>query len=229
MKSASSFLFLLVVFFSLLTGCKKYYCNQEEVAYLTLSQEDLKIDPYSGKETLVFKNLNGELIKLNNGTRYSTTDTRFEYAQEYANEYHDGCKGDYYTKESDYLGLQSLNDSNSIMINLGYSYTFDYPDTEKKIMLFFDTQDSKGWCFLGSYKFRHDSILGNHTGGDSVVAYHDKVTIGPKTFNNVVELYTHCPSPRAVEWFCTAYYSVTEGFVGIRSNLGKLWYLDARL
>jgi hypothetical protein len=228
MKSTITFFILLLVLLSLLIGCKKTKCVHNQVAHLTLSQNDRLIDPYIGNETLIFKNANGDSIVLTNGSRTTGTTTLYEYAQSYADEYHDGCTGDYFSREYDDLNISSQDDSNLITITIAYNYWFNNPDTTKSVNFYFNTKDSKGWCFVGHYGFRNDSIISLHDKYDSVVAYHNLISIGPKSFTNVTELYFLCTDPKCVEWYCTAYYSVKEGFVGLQSNFGTMWYLDRK-
>jgi hypothetical protein len=230
MKPKGLIKLLLFSFLSILSSCNKEPCDESAVANLILTESDRKINPYSGNEVLVFKNMNNDSFEMNLGAKKSGTHVQYRYAQDYADQYHDGCQGNYFTSDYEYFSVRSSNDSNLIMINLGNSYSFDYPTSNKKVFLFFDTKDSKGWCFAGTFNFSNDSLIDNPKNNyDSIVAFHDQIVIGPKSFKNIFELYTPCPSPRCTEWFCTAYYSITDGFVGLRSNFGKIWYLDEKM
>jgi len=228
MKKSILQLTLAILLLLVISSCNK--CVQHEIATLKFSQNDLSINPYSGNEILIFKNLNNDSIVLAKASRGTEGYTRYQIDYEEAKEYHHNCQGDYFTSETNWTEFGTIPDDSitSVRINLDFNYTLNNPTSDKNIWLFFyHGNDNSG--FWGNYKFNNDSIINYSKKTDSIVAYHTQINIGPKVFNNVYELYAHNEDDRNQEWFSIAYYSIKEGFCGVKSNFGKVWYLDRKI
>ena len=228
MKSFTLSLFIPVLLLAFCPGCMKTKCNQREIAHLTFTEEDLSINPYNGNEVLYFKSTDRESVVFSNGSRITKTYQEFKYDVEDAKEYHDGCRGDFFSKEYDYTDFRAQNDSNRMSVTLSNTYSFYQPQSVNYINLFFETSSLKGWGFSVSFEFRNDSLVDSEYMVDTIVAYHDQVTIGPKSYTGVIEIFAHQPLSACTEWFSTGYYSIKEGFVGFRTNTGITWYLDKK-
>lgn len=213
------------IFLFCLCSCNN--CIQHEITNLTFTAKDLSVNPYTGNEILTFKKLNGGSFVLSKGSRGKERNTIHQIENQDAKEYHHGCQGDYFTEESNWLVFETNpNDSITLVqINLDFTYTFQNPTYDKQIRLFFYHGNNNSG-FDGRFKFSNDSIFDFPDKTDSIVNYYTSINIGPKSFSNVYELYCPNGDTRNDEWFSTAYYSVTEGFCGVKSNFGELWYLD---
>jgi len=209
-----------------LSNCKKS-CEQNQVVDLKFSQEDLKINSYSGNEVLIFKNLSGDSLAFNKGMRYHEPYIRYKIDYEEAKLYHNGCQGDYFNAEQNETIFWALayDSTTKLSITLSFLYSFDNPTYKKSINLFFFHARDKS-AFDASFEFRNGSLYNLAGKSDSIVTYHNQLTLGTKTFSGVYELYCPNGDPRNPEWFRIAYYSITEGYLGFLSNLGQLWYLE---
>ena len=92
-------LLILIICSLLFFGCKK--CVQTQIAYLKFTQDELKIDPYSGKEHLRFIGSSGDTVVFQNGSRFNSHLVVYKDDYETAKLDHNGCQGDYYGKDQD--------------------------------------------------------------------------------------------------------------------------------
>ena len=216
--------FLLILISALIIGCHKQ-CVENQIKELKFSKEDLSVNPYDSSEKLVFKSPTGDSIILSGGFRQSEINTIHKIDFEEAFTYYNGCQGDYFTSEHNYMSLHdsSVNTS-GIHIELYFHYAFNNPTDDKGIWFIF-SQGEHISSFYGRYLFNHDSLFNEKGRWDSIVAFHKQINIGSKSFTNIYELYSHNPDSQNSEWFKTAYYSIQKGFCGVRSNFGTLWYI----
>lgn len=216
------FMFLLIGF----PGCKK--CTQNELANLKFTTDDLSINPYSGNEGLVFRNLTGDSIVFLQGKRAAYSSTYHQYPDA---DYNHSCPGDYYSKETDQTDFYTTSGTSSpyLGIELDFNISFENPDYEKTIFLEFFSPSTDISGFYGLFLFNNDSIFNYPKKYDTIVQKHSQLTIGPRTFANVYELYAMNREKIHPEWFSIAYYSTKEGFCGFKSTNGILWYLDRKL
>ena len=215
---------LSLVFFS----CKKK-CEQNQIVDLKFTQNDLIINPYSGDEVLIFKNLAGDSLTFNNGRRYNDRYTEYQIGYEEAKLYNSGCQGDFFNADKNVTIFWRIphDSETNLSITLYFLYSFKNPTLKTSINLFFfHGRDITG--FDATFEFRKDSLFNFPGKPDSIVAYHDQIMIGTKTFYRVYELSCQNGDLRNLEWFKIAYYSITEGYLGFLSNLGQLWYLDRK-
>jgi hypothetical protein len=219
---------LLVTIWVLCTNCNKK-CVETQIAVLKFTQNELSINPYDGAEILTFKNSDGDSIVFPKGTRKTEVQVITKISSGDAMEYHNGCTGDYFNK--DYNWMEKINEDyhSRFDINLKFLYSFEHPIMDKEIELFFYSwvnSQPGGDGFDGFYKFKVDTIYNELYPGDSIVSYYNVLAIGPKAFNNVYELCCENPDTRNKEWFSIAYYTIKEGLVGFKTNFGQTWYLD---
>jgi hypothetical protein len=74
--------------------------------------------------------------------------------------------------------------------------------------------------------FNHDTLYDKYPSSDSVYLYHQSITLGPKNFEKVYELFLYRSLNLNGDWATSLYYTIKEGIVGFNTNLGKKWYLD---
>ena len=99
MKLIHTLLILLLLI--LFSSC--YKCEQQQTATLRFTNDELKINPYSGNELLIFKDINGDSIAFPKGVRDTRNMRIYQYDYEAAKFDHHGCQGDYF--DSDINGL----------------------------------------------------------------------------------------------------------------------------
>jgi hypothetical protein len=225
------YLFLCLPLLFLVTSCHKP-CTQAQVADLRLTANDLKINPYSGEEILIYKTLNEDSVYFPSGVRKTESHVSYTYDSESAKLDHDGCQGNYFQAQDNWMiKNDSLSDSR-LDITLGFRYTLREPKTDKGFGLYFWIMGPQLLCFWGSYNFQEGALLNYTTAStnpsyrDSIVSYNPVISIGPKEFYNVYELYCQNPDDRDTAWISIAYYNLTDGLVGFKTTYGKTWYLD---
>jgi hypothetical protein len=214
--------FAAIIFFS---GCKKK-CDQTEIADLRFTTEDFNINPYTENESLTFKDLTGDSIFFNRGTRETSSFTYYQITDDYLIEENNGCRGNYFTLERDNTDFHSNTTANylsEIQIELGYNFSFS-DQTPSKYIYFGIYDNQSNTDFLEACHFTNDSLF-NSGNDNSIYAYHNQISIGPRTFSNIYELHGNNHGNNS-EYFTTAYYSITKGFCGFKTNLGKTIYLD---
>jgi hypothetical protein len=221
----------LLLVLLILAACNKP-CNQHQVAELRFTPEDLTINPYKGDEVLVFKSPAGGSVYFPAGQRKTENEIFYEYDTESAKIDHDGCQGDYYTTQYDWMVKSAVGIESRLDINLNFHYTMEKPRKGTGFTLYFWIKDPGLLCFWANYDFKpgilmNDSIWTRYPGyTDSIVALHPVLHLGPREFSDVYELYGHNPDHRDTAWICTAYYSIAQGLVGFKTTGGKTWYLD---
>jgi hypothetical protein len=218
------FRFFCVFFISLLLDCTKEKCNQQEIANLKFTPGDRAIIPYSGNETLTFKNYFGDSIVFEKGSKKITSNVDYQYTRHEALAFND-CQGNYITYEQDELDFYSSVGYGYLQIILSNSCSFADPKSGKYIVFNFFLGDSVNLHFDAIFQFSNDTLFDYPNKNDSIVAYHYQITIGPKTYSDVYELYQNNINPEYNDWYKTAFYSTIDGLVGLRTNYGKLWYL----
>ena len=224
-------LFSCLSFLLLGSGCHKQ-CIQNQIANLQFSEEDLKINPYTGKEILIFKTSDGNFVNFPAGIRKTEFHTIYEFDTESAYLRHDGCQGDYFQAMSNWMQKSDSFSDSWLSIKLNFRYSLNEPRMDKAFQLYFWILDSQLLCFGGNYSFNAGILLNDSTRSsnpiyrDSIVSYHPMILLGSKEFYNVYELYSSNPDHRDTAWISTAYYNLNYGLVGFKTTYGKAWSLD---
>jgi hypothetical protein len=225
-----SILSLGLSFSLLFTRCQK--CVQNEIGYLKFTQDELRINPYTAEEVLIFIDQNGDSVIFPAGVRKTEVREVHKYDYETAKLDHHGCQGDYFFADNNFMEKNDPKFPSSLSITLNFRYTIDKPNSDKAFTMFFFIETPKVYGFMGDYNFMLDTLLNYKTRyttqfyKDSVAAFHSILTLGPKTFFKVYELYCHNPDYRDTAWISTAYYSIKDGLVGFKTSFGETWHLD---
>jgi hypothetical protein len=227
MKSNFSLLFFCICGIFILSTCNKDKCNQHEIANLTFTQGDRSIIPYTGNETLIFKNTLGDSIVFEKGLKQISSNVEYQYTRHEALGNND-CQGDYITSEKDEMDFYASIGKGFLKIYFSNSYSFDHPVPIKYIDFILMPTDTVELAFLARFKFSNDTLFNYPNSKDSIIAYHNQITIGLKTFSDVYELYTSYIPLESPEWYKTAFYSTKDGLIGLRTNYGRLLYLDSK-
>ena len=230
MRQTIFYIILLLLGFSL-TNC--YKCEQNQVANLKFTQDELKINPYTGNEVLIFKNSNADSIVLPKGYRDSEISEIYKYDYETAKLDHHGCQGDYYYRETNYFSTQQNNPEAGLTIDLYFLYQLSNPTSEKLFDMFIYTKNTTFCGFSGRYQFNVDtlknySVYSTIPDHDSIAAFHSLFVINNKVYTNVYELHCQNKDTRFPEYYSLAYYSIKDGLVGFKTNYGTTWYLDSK-
>jgi len=221
-----SVIFIIIIISIYFVACQKDYheadnCTGREVAKFILSDNDRLINPYIGDEVLTFRNVIGDSVVLPNCKRY----TKPYYIHEYP--YNQRCPGDYVTSYNDRTEIYLKYNVNYLNIILTKHCSFDTPI--KWYNTFFLTFSFWGSFtqiqYGGIFFYVNDSLFAIRE-SDSIIAFHDQITLGPNTFTKVYELITIKEDTAYKDWNTTIYYSLIDGLVGMRHNQDSiLWYL----
>lgn len=218
----TTYQFLACSFFLILfTQCNK--CEQHQSGNLTLTPDDLTINPYTGNELIIFKNLNGDSAVFGQGSRIKTIETQYQYAAGENN----GCRGDYVELESNSTTFKSINTLWRFSIMLSFEYHFSDNSSSRFIsfrMSSDQTQNYHGYSDR-DLKYDVDTLYNRIYLTDTAYQFHRTLTLGQKSFNNVYEIKL-IGSPVSDELATCLYYSITEGIVGFITNRDENWYLD---
>ena len=176
----SAFFFLLIF-----NQCKK---EAKCLGKLTFTEAELKIIPYTGNETLVFKDSIGDSLIFKINDRGSYTYPYFKNPDSYE-------QTDYYEYEYNYISF-----INNDKIDLRFSNPF----ISNKTIKYFDINFNS---FTGTYEFDANNIAPS--------VFHDTLTIINKTFNSVYELKTLYLN---LSGNSLLFYTFNEGIVGFENN-----------
>lgn len=216
----STFVFILLA----LSGC--YKCEQQELASLHFTQEELRIIPYTSQQDLIFVSQSGDSVAFISTIRMNQYLKFYKYKNDTILGDKHGCLGDYYC--ADVNGFYS-SEVDHLQIQLSFLYRIDDPNSEKGINILIGFDIGKyppiPLIFYGSYKFEVDTLLNDPTSPDSIASYYQNLSIGGVNYHGVYELYCEIRDPRYPEWISTAYYSITDGLLGFRTNYNKSWEL----
>lgn len=203
----------------LFTGCYKYQCKGKQYPSVSFSQDDLKINPYSGEETLNFIDSINDSIIIFTGKGRSTSQL-FNYSNDPDGddvENHD-CFGDTYY--SDYNMTKFGSSSGWFEIDLSFSNELRTGSLEKLISIsIYNTTNP--WVYYDNdiFCFKTDSIF-NYSYSypvDKVVELINSLKLGNMSYNNVYKL--SCRSGNL-------YYSIEDGLVGFQTNNSTLFFLQ---
>jgi hypothetical protein len=218
----TTYYFLVCSFFLILfTSCNK--CEQHQTGFLTLTPDDLTINPYTGNELIIFKNLNGDSAVFDQGNRIKTIETQYQYAPWENN----GCRGDYVELESNNTTFKSINTLWKFSIMLSFDYHF--PDNGSARFISFKMSSDQTQNYHGysdrELKYDVDTLYNRIYLTDTAYQFHRSLTLGKNSFNNVYEikLIGYLVSD---ELAIILYYSIPEGIVGFITNRNENWYLD---
>jgi len=191
--------------------CKR--CHDKFIGELDFTPTDLNIVPYNGAVKLIFKDSLGDSIIYQGTGRHS------DIINPYHETYHDDpCFGDYYTYEQNYTDFYSNGSDGEIRIYLTRYFKTAFSSPEGKSFDLSISYNKSGSYFFNS-SFYFDDLKLSEFRDNTIMAINDTLQLGPKTFYSVYTLddgYTNLN---------IAYYSVSEGLVGFKSNDGHLWYL----
>lgn len=198
---------IFCIIFFLMTIFQQYSCkcpeNNEGGFYL--SNEDKSIIPYSGNETLKFKNLYGDSIIFNLNGRHSSMDVMY-VPDDNSNE----CYEAYYSVEREETFFNSNSDPSDqtkiVLLKRKNYYSDIYFKFHLKNISNFYVYEG---CFFNSMNFYYSK--------NSIITPLDSIIIGNRLFYSVYEFHGTQND--------VLYYSINKGVVGIMDSNGHQWYL----
>ena len=206
------------------TSCNK--CHENELQSVNFTQEELKMIPYKGNETLVFKSATEPSLNYYGTQR--TTQSGIDYEDlKYTEETH--CKGTYYYTQSSWIEFRAASGDYDIITEMYFTNLFDSGFIKGIFILGLDLNIDSIRNFSGQYVFKSDSLYnGKYTDGLGTIikGFYPSIQLGQKLFYNVYEMDGDYGSPNITEWISSVYYCFSDGLVGFRTNKGKLWYLE---
>ncbi|GEM_PF-1372823 len=200
----------------LFTECHR--CHGTQQPSLSFSQEDLNINPYSGKEELIYKDsINDSIVFFGTGR---ATEQAFNYSSDPDGDelmlYH--CFGDTYYCDWNHTYFKTTSNG-YIELDLNFSNYFRTGTIEKYLTFTINNGNPLIFYCYDSFCFNNDSIFKrSQSTNDSVSAYYVSLHIGNKTFYNVYKL--------SCQYGNYLYYSIKDGLVGFISKNKTLFVLQ---
>lgn len=199
----------IIVFFC--TNCNK--CIETYLFTLGFTENDLEINPYQGDETIVFCDTQANTVSFQGNGRYSRELTVPEITDPYK-----GCRGEYYFMEMNVCGFYSSSNKD-FHIYLDFSDYFRTGNKNKIITIGLSIPIEGIGHFYGSFSFDEDTLFVV----PPKVTFHDTLDLNNGTYISVYELIGNEIYYSPDEGISTLFYTIKEGIVGYRTNLGRTW------
>jgi hypothetical protein len=198
--------------------CHKDSDNQagKNLGTISFSPQDRMIVPYNGGETITFKDTLGKLVHLHVFNPRSK-----EYTDDPQNQ--SNGTGDFYEVERDVIYADS-----TFTIYLTQSSPFDQLQGKFiNIDVFaISSHPEIPGEFTGFCRFNAGQLF-TEPSGNIIVSFYDSLKILNKKFNSVYDLSAITLTPNdGSEAYSNLYYSVTQGFVGVKTSKGRRWCLN---
>jgi hypothetical protein len=200
----------------LFTEC--HQCKGKTYPSETFSQEDLNINPYSGKETLNFIDSTNDSIIIFLGKQRGTT-VMFQYSNDGDGDevqiyhcYGDNCNSDW---NSTIFGSPS---EGYFELDLTFSNKFRTGSLDKLITFTIVCPNPSVSYEYETFCFNTDTIYNGPTyPQDKVIGLINSLKLGNMTYNKVYKL--RCSSGNYL------YYSIKDGLVGFLTKNSTLFFL----
>ncbi len=196
-------------------------CDSDYLGEVAFTEEDLKIVPYNGTETLVFTDSLGNTMSFTGQGYYSDYKTlHYENPTSY------DCLGNYFYSQFYRIQfnhmLSDYNISFSLSMNGGSPF---FKNIKNTIYFWIEyKEDSKYWHFDKGFYFNHNNIYQGIDTLDKKILFKDSLIIGSNNIHSVYQLeQTKDPYPSLNIQYL--YYTIKEGIVGFKTKEGHLWYL----
>jgi len=224
MKKQSFLLGVLVISLLLINSCQK--CHENELSSVKFTQNELKMIPYTGNDTLLFKSATEPSLSYYGTER--TTQSGIDY-EDLKNVEETHCKGTYYYSQSSWIDFRSAHGDYNLRTEMYFTNLFDSGYIEGIFIFGLGLNINSIRDFSGQYVFELDTLYsGKYIEGFSKIikGFYSTIQLGQKSYHNVYEFDGDYSSPNTTEWISSVYYCFSDGLVGFRTNKGKLWYLE---
>jgi hypothetical protein len=224
-----SILFFLILLYIILidNSCQKK-CEKENIGNVTFTSNDLKIEPYTGNETLMFlDSLKDTIIYVPEiGLQASG---KYDYMSGYTSQNpndNNQCTGNYYYSEVTGTHFSGKDPSNfGIWFDLRFSGSLFNKNLKKIIDIVVGYKDYNDWFFDQTYYFDGLNLQQPTEPNNSSLSFKDSLKIGPKKFHSVYIL-KQIQDPYKLANLQYVYYTIKEGIVGFKTKDGHTWYLN---
>ncbi len=201
----------LMLFF---VDCKK--CQSKLLPDLIFSPEEISIVPYTDISSLTFKDSLGDSICYDRTAPLNTS------MHNYQQHYNQSCIGDHrLVQEVDYI-LQCRSDT-TYYIRIKLSFEDVFLGIKKRFDLYYYYHySSESYYFDGEFLLENNAPANQHPLNPWcwVSTCYPSFTLQNHTYNSVYVMQLN-DFP-----VTTVYYSISQGIVGYKEYLGKVWYLD---
>jgi len=188
-------------------GCNN--CDTTDEGDFKLTTEDLQIVPYTGTETLKFKNQAGDSVIFYGAGRHSDLDQRYSGC-----DYNTDCCDYIYYIEIEWTIFAASNNSR-IYIRLEKDrYALNH------FSIIIKCSDNLVFNYSESLKFNANNI---YCSPSYILTPYDTLTIAGKEFYSVYEFTANNCNGPALPIVC---YSLTQGIVGFKTVENESWYLS---
>ncbi len=189
-------------------------CKSRLVDVISFKESDLKVNPYTGNETLKFVDDSSNIIVYDNGYR--------RINQEKVSECYEGCCDYYLVDISDntYFSGDFLESNLQVVIRSAFDrntgenespdihFVWDYYEVKPNV-----TSTTFGWL-LPVDSMRQVAVDSGW--------FHNSLILRGKPYSEVYAIPGYCPYPERLHGD-SLYYSEIEGILGIKFSDGNLW------
>jgi hypothetical protein len=202
------YFYLLAVGTILMVGfnsCHK--CQEKQYTTQTFSQQELKINPYTGKEKLIFTNSTKDSILFIGVDRKSGQSKQFSNDPNGDDAMKYDCFGDFYFSEFNSTTFRYNPENRTFEVSLGFSNMFRTGNLEKLIVFNLSSLNPTISYSYESFCFSADSIFNSlNFPYNKVIAYYDSYQLGNIFYQRVYKL--GCKSGNYL------FYTIKDGLVG---------------
>jgi len=200
-------------------SCHK--CQEKQYATQTFSQQEIKIIPYTGKETLIFKNSTNDsivfigVVRKSGQSKLFSNDPNGDDAMKY------DCFGDYYYSEFNSTTFRYNPENRTFEASLGFSNMFRTGNLEKLIGFNLSSLNPTFSYNYETFCFSADSIFNSSSFPyNKVIAYYVSYQLGNIYYQQVYKL--GCKSGNYL------FYTIKDGLVGFVTNDFNLYTLQKK-
>lgn len=209
----NSMKFIALILFALtITSC----CKNKQIGTIQFSESDLSVNPYTGGETLQFRDDSSNLITYGNGNRSI-------FMEEFP-ECDGGCCDYYLVESSDNTYFESAFLLSNLQITITNQFDRFNGIQNSPIISF-------AWAYYENYEnptYTNFAVLPVDNMEEVATAQHifkDSLLLRDVTYYQVFTLPGVSSSPERFH-ADTMFYTKAMGVIGIKFNDGNLWALD---
>ncbi len=218
MKRFLTLIALTILILLVYISCDK--CKSDELGFIEFTTADHAIVPYTGNETLVFKDSLTNQLDFNSGSRTSIYEIpRYENPDPSVS-----CHGDVYYVEGNYTEF-SAGFPYGISLYLTYGDPFADPIKKYIFIKVFFSDTSEKWYFGCKFEF-NDLLLSNtESSSGNILVHSDTLLLGTHEYYSVYTLRQNSVSSD-YDNLQYLYYNTAQGILGFKTVDGHLWCLS---
>ena len=199
--------FLLLIF--IISAC----CKSSLIDTITFSPSDLKVNPYTGNETLKFIDNNNEIITYNNGYR--------RISQEEIEECDGGCCDYYLVEKFDQTYFESSYMESNFQVIISNPFDKYTGNTDVPTIRFvWDYYEIKP--YVTGTRFGSLPVDSMQQAGMDEGIFKDSLILRDQKYYSIYVFPGRCSYEDRL-YGDTLFYSESEGIIGMRFTDGNLW------